>query len=112
LVVVDHEDLTDVPEFWAETEDRLLAELSEGKALRTPVSLIYHSVDDVNEKLKLGCYFFIDILREGIIVFEEPGHPFAEPQPLSPQQSLNETRDYLERWYDGGAAPLSTGQVA
>ena len=61
LIVVDHEDLTDVPEFWAKTEDRLLAELSEGKQLRTPVSLIYHSLDDVNEKLRLGRFFFIDI---------------------------------------------------
>ena len=100
LVVVDHEDLTDVPEFWAETEDKLLAELSEGKALRTPVSLIYHSLDDVNEKLRLGRYFFIDILREGILLFEEPSHPFAEPQPLSPQQALDETREYYDKWIE------------
>jgi predicted nucleotidyltransferase/HEPN domain-containing protein len=101
LIVVDHEDLTDVPEFWAKTEDRLLAELSEGKQLRTPVSLIHHSLDDVNEKLRLGRFFFIDILRDGIVLFEEPGHPFAEPQPLSAQQALDETRDYFERWMEG-----------
>jgi predicted nucleotidyltransferase len=54
LVVVDHEDLTDVPEFWAKAEDRLFEELSAGKALRTPVSVIYHSIADVNEKLEFG----------------------------------------------------------
>ncbi|HYC95430.1 MAG TPA: HEPN domain-containing protein [Sphingomicrobium sp.] len=100
LIVVDHEDLTDVPEFWAATEDKLLEELSEGKALRTPVSLIYHSLDDVNEKLRLGRYFFIDILRDGIVLFEEPGHPFAEPQPLSPQQALDETRAFFDQWFE------------
>jgi predicted nucleotidyltransferase/HEPN domain-containing protein len=104
LVVVDHEDLTDVPEFWAETEDRLLAELSEGKALRTPVSLVYHSLDDVNEKLRLGRYFFIDILREGILLFEEPGHPFAEPQPLSLQQALDETQAFFDEWFESAEA--------
>lgn len=98
LVVVDHEDLTDVPEFWTKTEDRLLAELSEGKALRTPVSLVYHSLEDVNEKLRLGRYFFIDILREGIALFEEPGHPFTEPHELSSKEALDESRDYFERW--------------
>ena len=51
LVVVSHEDLTDVPEFWAKTEDRLLAELSEGEELRTPLGLVYRSLNDVNEKL-------------------------------------------------------------
>jgi predicted nucleotidyltransferase/HEPN domain-containing protein len=99
LVVVDHEDLTDVPEFWAKTEDRLLAELSESKVLRTPVSLIYHSLDDVNEKLGLGRYFFMDIARDGIVLFEEPGHPFAEPKPLNPQQALDETREFFEQWF-------------
>src|ERR1044071_4060757 len=81
LVVVDREELTDVAEFWAKTEEALLQELASGKNLRTPVSLIYHSLDDVNEKLGLGRYFFMDIVRDGILLFEEPGHPFAEPKP-------------------------------
>src|SRR5258708_1182732 len=101
LIVVDHEDLTDVVEFWTRTEDQLLVHLSEGKRLRTPVSLIYHSLDDVNDKLGLGRYFFIDILHQGIVLFEEPGHPFVEPQPLSPKEALDETRDYYQRWIEG-----------
>ena len=68
--------------------------------LRTPVGLIYHSLADVNEKLSLGRYFFIDILRDGIVLFEEPGHPFVEPTPLSPAQALAETRDYFEEWFE------------
>lgn len=99
LVVVDHEDLTDVPEFWAKTEDRLLDELSAGKQLRTPVSVIYHSIADVNEQLEVGRYFFMDIVREGIVLHEEPGHPFAEPRPLSSQEALRETTEYFEDWF-------------
>jgi predicted nucleotidyltransferase/HEPN domain-containing protein len=100
LVVVDREELTDVPEFWARTEQQLLAELGSGHKLRTPVSLIVHSLDDVNEKLRLGRYFFIDIVREGIALFEEPGHPFAEPKPLSPAEALRETQDYFAEWFE------------
>jgi predicted nucleotidyltransferase/HEPN domain-containing protein len=103
LVVASNEDLTDVPEFWAKTEDRLLAELSKGNELRTPVSLIYHSLDDVNEKLRLGRFFFIDILREGIVLFDEPDHPFAEPLPLSAREALDESRDYFGRWMESAA---------
>jgi predicted nucleotidyltransferase/HEPN domain-containing protein len=106
LIIVDHEDLTDVPEFWAKTEDRLLAELSEGKQLRTPVSLIYHSLEDVNEKLRLGRYFFIDILREGIALFEEPSHPFVEPQSLSPREAFDETRAFFEEWFGSAERAL------
>lgn len=99
LVVVNHDDLTDIAEFWEATESRLLADLSAGTVLRTPVSLIYHSLDDVNDKLRLGRYFFMDILKDGIVLFEEPGSPFVEPLPLSREQALKETQDYFDEWF-------------
>jgi uncharacterized protein len=112
LVVVDREELTDVPEFWAATEERLLDELASGRKLRTPVSLIYHSLDDVNEKLRLGRYFFMDIVRDGILLFEEPGHPFAEPQPLSAAEALQESRDYYEEWFESACGFFDTAKYA
>lgn len=100
LVVVDHEELTDVPEFWLKTEERLLEELASGANLRTQVSLIYHTLDDVNEKLRLGRYFFMDILRDGILLYSERGYPFEKPQPLPAAEALKETREYYEDWFD------------
>ncbi|QOV96589.1 HEPN domain-containing protein [Novosphingobium sp. ES2-1] len=100
LVVVNHDDLTDIAEFWEATESRLLADLSAGKVLRTPVSLIYHSLDDVNEKLRLGRYFFMDILKDGVVLFEEVDSAFVEPMPLSREQALQETQDYFDDWFE------------
>jgi uncharacterized protein len=100
LVVVNHEDLTDVPEFWAEAESRLTKLVGEGGDLRTPVSPIYHSLDDVNEKLRLGRYFFMDILREGVVLFEEPGFNFVEPQRLPAADALRETQEYFAEWFE------------
>jgi predicted nucleotidyltransferase/HEPN domain-containing protein len=112
LVVVNHDDLTDLAEFWEKTESQLLADLSAGTVLRTPVSLIYHSLDDVNEKLRLGRYFFMDIVRDGIVLFEESGHPFADPQPLSVEQALQETQDYFEEWFESAGNFLSLAEAA
>jgi len=86
--------------------------LSEGKQLRTPVSLIYHSFDEVNEKLRLGRFFFMDILREGIVLFEEPGHPFVEPHALSAREALDESRDYCERWLQSANEAIGTARFA
>ena len=96
LVVVDHEDLTDVSEFWVGVEDELLSLLAEGTRLRTPVSLIYHSLADVNAQLALGRYFFMDIVSEGVVLFEEPGHPFDEARPLGHGEALAESQGYYE----------------
>lgn len=110
LIVVDREELTDVPEFWAKTEERLHEELASGRNLRAPVSLIYHSIDDVNDKLRLGRYFFIDIVREGILLFEEPGHPFAESKPLSPAEALRETQEYYDEWFESACGFFDTAK--
>lgn len=98
LVVVDHEDLTDF-EFWEDVEKRLLAELSAG-AMRTPVSLIVHSLDDVNWKLEHGRGFFIDIARDGVVLHDTPGATFSEPQPLPPATALEEASGYFEEWQE------------
>lgn len=111
LVVVDHEDLTDF-DLWEKTERRLLEELSAGTRLRTPVQPIYHTLDEVNEQLRLGRYFFMDIVRDGILLFEEEGHPFAAAQPLSPAQALQETRDYFEEWHATAAGFLDTSRYS
>ncbi|PZQ94721.1 MAG: nucleotidyltransferase [Cereibacter sphaeroides] len=112
LVVVDHEDLTNVSEFWTATEERFLGDLTEGKVLRTPVSLIYHSLDDVNEKLRLGRYFFMDILRDGILLHDEPHHAFAEPKQLSSGEALRETRSYFEEWFESASDFLDSARDA
>lgn len=98
LVVVDNEKLTDMLEFWESAEKRLLAELSSGQHLRTPVNFIVHTLADVNEQLARGRYFFVDIARDGIALVEIPGHPFAEPQPLPPATALEEAEGYFDQW--------------
>ncbi|MBO9708018.1 MAG: HEPN domain-containing protein [Caulobacter sp.] len=110
LVVVSDEDLTDVPEFWGKAEEGLLEALASGQHLRTPVSLIYHDLDDVNAQLKLGRYFFMDIVRDGIVLFEEPDHPFAEPTPLTPADALKESQEYYSEWLESADQFLETGR--
>ncbi len=99
LVVVDQEKLADPLEFWEGAEKRLLDELSAGQRLRTPVNFIVHDLDDVNEQLTRGRYFFTDIVRDGVALFEEPGSAFIEPTPLSPEAALKESREYYEEWF-------------
>lgn len=112
LVVVNDERLTDVLEFWDEAEKRLLAELSAGTHLRTPVNFIVHSLADVNAQLERGRYFFADIAREGIPLFEVPGHPFVEPHELSPATALEEAQGYYEDWSATGRQFLNQARHA
>ena len=86
LIVVDHEDLAD-HEFWEAAEQKLLSELSSGQHLRTPVSLIVHSLEDVDAQLSHGRYFFADIARDGLELFSEPGVELADTKPIDPERA-------------------------
>lgn len=94
LVVVDHEDLTD-GEFWHDAENRLMPL---GPDIRTPVSLIVHSLDDVNEQLDRGRYFFADIVREGIVLHDTPGAKLNKPADLKAQVALAEAEEFFALW--------------
>ena len=94
LIVVDHEDLTD-GEFWHEAENRTMPV---GPDIRTPVSLIVHSLDDVNEQLDRGRYFFADIVREGVLLYDTPGAKLHKPADLKARVALEEAARHYEKW--------------
>jgi HEPN domain-containing protein len=41
-------------------------------------------------------------------LFEEPGHPFVEPKPLSAAEALKETQDYFDEWFESACTFLKT----
>jgi HEPN domain-containing protein len=72
--------------------------------LRTPVSIIVHSLDDVNHQLERGRYFFIDIVRDGVVLLDAPGEQgFVDPRPLSADAALEEARAYFEDWMESAS---------
>jgi predicted nucleotidyltransferase/HEPN domain-containing protein len=99
LVVVDHEDLTD-GEFWHDAENRTMP--GEGE-IRTPVSIIVHSLDDVNEQLDRGRYFFADILREGVLLYDTPGVKLHKPADLKAAVALKEAEEFFAEWTSSAA---------
>lgn len=99
LVIVDHEDLTD-GEFWHDAENRTMP--GEGE-IRTPVSIIVHSLDDVNEQLDRGRYFFADILREGLLLYDTAGAKLHKPADLKAKVALAEAEDFFADWMESSA---------
>jgi predicted nucleotidyltransferase/HEPN domain-containing protein len=92
LVIVNSKKLAE-PEYWDKATDRLMWD----KGISTPVSPIVHGAREVNNFLADGQYFFVDILREGIVLYELDDRPLAEPKRLSPADALRVAREHFER---------------
>ncbi|KAA6405488.1 HEPN domain-containing protein, partial [Candidatus Tokpelaia sp.] len=74
------------------------------------VEFIVHSYRDVNARLKLGRPFFLDILRDGIELYAEPGYPLATPGAMTAEQQHEEAEKYFNQWYTGSLAALKNSQ--
>jgi predicted nucleotidyltransferase/HEPN domain-containing protein len=98
LIIVNHRKLTDRVEYWATAEDRLNRELAITKSLRTPVNFIVHTMAEVTTGLSDGRYFFIDIARDGIALYQSETTDLPEPKPKTPEQALAMAREYFDEW--------------
>ncbi|MFA4939494.1 HEPN domain-containing protein [Brevundimonas sp.] len=103
LFIVDHEDLTD-GEFWFDATNRTMP--GEGE-IRTPVSIVVHALDDVNDQLDRGRYFFADILRDGIVLYDTPGAKLHKPATIKAKAALVEAEKYFEKWTTSAAGAQS-----
>ncbi|HEY0596473.1 HEPN domain-containing protein, partial [Sphingopyxis sp.] len=101
LVVVNDERLTDPVDYWYKAEDRFLRDYGVTKKLSAPVGLIVHSLVDVNQQLSRGRPFFIDIVRDGIVLYELGTQAFDTPKPLSAEEAREEAQAYFDQWFAG-----------
>ncbi len=66
---------------------------------RTPVSVIVHHVKEVNQEIRAGQYFFIDIVREGIVLFDAKRVMLARPKVLGGAERLALARTHFAKWF-------------
>jgi predicted nucleotidyltransferase/HEPN domain-containing protein len=99
LVIVNQKELTDRVAYWEQADARLIRELSITKTLHTPVNFIVHSLQEVNDGLAHGRYFFMDIARDGIALYQSDDQPLRNPTPKTPEQAFDLAKEYFEEWY-------------
>ena len=94
LIIVSHPDLTDVADYWYVAEDKILRDT----AIARPVNIIVHTLQEVNQALSRGEYFWVDIARDGIVLYELPGSALATPQPLTATDAYEMAHAYFSDW--------------
>jgi uncharacterized protein len=93
-------------EYWDRATDRLNREPSIGG----PVGLIVHSGREVNNALRNAQYFFSDIRKEGIVLYEMDDRELAEPGVLTPHQSLEIAENHFDKRFLSAVNFLDTAR--
>lgn len=97
LVIVSHEDLTDIAGYWYIAEDKILRD----PAVQRPVNIIVHTLHEVNQALERGEYFWVDIVRDGVVLYELPNHALTAPKPLTPADAYEMAKGYFGESFPG-----------
>ena len=111
LVIVNQKELTDRAAHWTRADERLIEDKIAGR-LRTPVNFIVHSLQQVNDGLAHGRFFFMDIARDGIALYQSDDTALHQPKPKSPADALDTAREYFEEWLPAGLRKFELAQEA
>ncbi|HMU41270.1 MAG TPA: nucleotidyltransferase and HEPN domain-containing protein [Pseudomonadota bacterium] len=94
LVVVGNDKaLADVA-LWGQLERRVRDLLGD-----TPLTMIVHDVHFINRQIRAHNYFFIDILSEGVELYNTRRRWFATPSDLSKEELLSQAEKHFRAWF-------------
>lgn len=99
LVIVNQKELTDRVDYWERAEERLTRERAITRTLKTPVNFIVHSLQEVNDGLAHGRYFFMDVARDGIALYQSDEGELLTSKPKTPQQAFDLATEYYDYWF-------------
>ena len=71
-----------------------------GKEL--PMNVIFHGIDYLNEEIENGNYFFVDILKDGVMLYDSGKFQLSSPKPLNPADRKNKAQLYFNKWFETG----------
>ena len=74
--------------------------------LAPSVTIITETIQHVNEKLEKSQYFFSDIKKEGILLYDSGEFELAEPKELSWEERKEIARDDYDEWFPYGSGLL------
>jgi predicted nucleotidyltransferase/HEPN domain-containing protein len=97
LIIVNQPELTDWVDYWEKVDERLNREREISGYLNTPVNLIVHTLQETNDGLAHGRYFFLDIARDGIAIYQSDESDLAQPRPKTPAEALRMAEDYFKK---------------
>ena len=78
---------------------------------KIPINPHVQDFKDVNDGLEMGQYFFIEILKDGILLFDRNKRKLSKPKLLSESQIRDSAQKKFHKWYQGGQRILKYAKL-
>jgi predicted nucleotidyltransferase/HEPN domain-containing protein len=94
LVIVRANKIANSTDTWRRAEAR-----ARRFPVRTWTNLIVESIETVNNALARGHYFFTDIRKEGIVLYDTGEFKLARPRELNPKERKGQAKAHFKEWF-------------
>ncbi len=61
--------------------------------------ILTHDIEELNNKLSVGQYFYSDIKKDGIVIFDAGNFDFADRRKLSDEEIRKLRTEYFDHWF-------------
>ncbi len=96
LVIVNQRELVEEYKIWHAAEDRVALRV------RQPLNILVHILEEVNDAIVKGQYFFTDIKQEGIVLYETDKRELAEAGNLTSEEYKAIAKKHYDQWFESG----------
>lgn len=94
MVIVATEEQARDLSLWAGVQER--ARLIGG---RIPVTFVAHHIKEINQEIRVGQYFFSDVVTEGVLLYDSRRFNLAKPRAQTPGARLEIARRNFNYWF-------------
>jgi len=70
------------------------------EGIRTPISIIVHDVNFINRRLGKAQYFFTDIKKEGVLLYDSGKYQLNDIRELLPEERQKLAKEDFEYWFN------------
>nr|AUN36948.1 hypothetical protein [uncultured bacterium] len=81
------------------TWDRVESAINHSRAIKTWATVIVHDINEVNKALSRGRYFFTDIKKEGVLLYDSKRYKLEKAQKLSSEERKQIAQEDFKYWY-------------
>jgi len=103
LVVVDGEEVARNATAW----NRVRAAI-EAHTTTATVDIIAHDFRDVNQQIRRGQFFFVEIWQQGIVLWDARRFTLARPKAATPEERRELGQEYFDHWFAGASTFFKT----
>lgn len=97
ILVVTKKELEPMDRRW-----RAIEAIIDRRPTLTKTMIINHDINFLNEKIRHHYYFFVDVVREGIMLYDSGTYELDAPQKLAPKKRLEKAEEYFAYWVGKG----------